>query len=679
MCVLLKIIFNKSKNMRVVLYSTIFLILLAFSPWGSEPFELTKLMLFVAIPAIVLFFWFAIQVLKGEVTFWRTPLDLPLLLLLLVTGASFFFSQDTPGSLFGTQGRFHDGIFGTIGFIALYFFATQARVSWKNAMRVLVGVGVVLAVLSYLAFFGVEQAGVFPLSMVTLLFAVLAVFLIGRGGAVFGFIPDFLLLAMFVGLLFLANSFGAWFLLLSGLCASLFLGVWNRVRLKEAFSLRKLWLPLLLAVVSLVMLLAFVPNNSLGLSLDAPADSLRQLVIGSGPGTLRVVEDHASQVLLNTGVLGGLAWLLVFFSFLLFAFFLRSPFLAAGFALLVSQFFYPSSTLMLFVSSLILGVGASTFEKVNYPLKLSLKKFFEVRVAFFAALILFGGALAFLSPWAFKWYRADMLYAKSVETRDASFVLKAQELVPMHTDYKLLAGNLLFQKVLSRYAGSREARQTVDEEEQDASTLSLRVQQALVLVKNASELSPNRADVWEALGTLYAEISFAPGALDWAIQSFDKAISLEPKNYSLYTKQSALLRKKEKLGDARKALDMALSLQFNSRAAQLENILLLEAEGKKEEALRVAKELSLRFPSDAKVLFELGRMYFNNEEWKSASEKFELVLEQQPNNSDARYSLALALEKQGNKTRAIQELERVLELNPGKEEVLQKLEQLQKK
>ena len=95
--------------------------------------------------------------------------------------------------------------------------------------------------------------------------------------------------------------------------------------------------------------------------------------------------------------------------------------------------------------------------------------------------------------------------------------------------------------------------------------------------------------------------------------------------------------------------------------------------------MKVAKELSLRFPSDAKVLFELGRMYFNNEEWKSASEKFELVLEQQPNNSDARYSLALALEKQGNKTRAIQELERVLELNPGKEEVLQKLEQLQKK
>ena len=100
MCVLLKIIFNKSKNMRVVLYSTIFLILLAFSPWNSEPFELVKLMLLVAVPAVVLFFWFAIQVLKGEVTFWRTPLDIPLLLLLLVTGVSFFFSEDTPYSLF---------------------------------------------------------------------------------------------------------------------------------------------------------------------------------------------------------------------------------------------------------------------------------------------------------------------------------------------------------------------------------------------------------------------------------------------------------------------------------------------------------------------------------------------------------------------------------------------------
>ncbi|MDP2664823.1 MAG: tetratricopeptide repeat protein, partial [bacterium] len=68
-----------------------------------------------------------------------------------------------------------------------------------------------------------------------------------------------------------------------------------------------------------------------------------------------------------------------------------------------------------------------------------------------------------------------------------------------------------------------------------------------------------------------------------------------------------------------------------------------------------------------------------NKEWKDAAAKFQQLLKLEPNNSDARYSLALALEKQGDKKGAIRELERVLELNPGKEEVVQKLEELKKK
>src|SRR3989344_1280708 len=278
MRVLLKIIFNKSKNMRVVLYSTIFLILLAFSPWNSEPFELVKLMLLVAVPAVVLFFWFAMQVLKGQVTFWRTPLDIPILLLLLVTGASFFFSEDTPYSLFGAQGRSYEGILGILGFSLMYFFVTQSFAGkqkegqtlrggsdppklWQNAMRAFVGAGAILALLQYVSLFKVENANVFPLETLVLLFAVLAVFLVGRGGAMFGFIPDVFLLAGFLGLRFLSGSFSAWLVLFAGLCVSLLLNVWNRVRLKEPFSLGKLWLSLGLAVFSLVFLWAFIPKE----------------------------------------------------------------------------------------------------------------------------------------------------------------------------------------------------------------------------------------------------------------------------------------------------------------------------------------------------------------------------------------------------------------------------------
>src|SRR3989338_9996504 len=132
--------------------------------------------------------------------------------------------------------------------------------------------------------------------------------------------------------------------------------------------------------------------------------------------------------------------------------------------------------LMLFVSALMLGLGASTLGKLNYSLVLSLKKFFEVRVAFFALLAVFLGLIIFYGPWMQRWFSSDMLYAKSLKTNDENFVLKAQELNPKQTDYKLFAGTLLFEKVL---------KETENKEKQ---------QDAAAKFEQLLKLEPNNSD-----------------------------------------------------------------------------------------------------------------------------------------------------------------------------------------
>ena len=81
---------------------------------------------------------------------------------------------------------------------------------------------------------------------------------------------------------------------------------------------------------------------------------------------------------------------------------------------------------------------------------------------------------------------------------------------------------------------------------------------------------------------------------------------------------------------------------------------------------------------DVEVLFQLGRMYFNNEQIDEAINRFLAVASVQPNHSNALYSLGVAYSTKGEKDLAIQAFEIVLELNPGNTDVAQKIEELKK-
>jgi len=135
----------------------------------------------------------------------------------------------------------------------------------------------------------------------------------------------------------------------------------------------------------------------------------------------------------------------------------------------------------------------------------------------------------------------------------------------------------------------------------------------------------------------------APGAADWGIQSFRKAVALEPANPRLHLGLGKLL--------------LATSTE----------------EAKKE----FEKSIEL-YPLNPEALFELGTISYNNNNLTEAVFNLQKAVIFSPNYSNARYALGLAYTAQGEKDLALAEFKKVLELNPGNQDVIDKINALEK-
>jgi len=190
---------------------------------------------------------------------------------------------------------------------------------------------------------------------------------------------------------------------------------------------------------------------------------------------------------------------------------------------------------------------------------------------------------------------------------------------------------------------------------------------------------PGQVATWETLGMIYRDIRLvATGAVEWGIKSFEKAISLEPTNPVLYTELGKLLAIDNPAG-AKEKFAKAAELKSDYLDAQIQSALIYEREDNLEEAIRRMKDLSLEYPFNTEVLFQLGRLYFNAKRIDESISQLEKVVNFLPNHSNALYSLGIAYKEKGEKEKAIKVFEKVLELNPGNQDVIQKLSELKKK
>ncbi|MDP4007263.1 MAG: tetratricopeptide repeat protein [bacterium] len=732
---------------RVSIVLTVFLIPLAVSPWTFEAFEFPKQYLLIFLVFLGTLAWFAKMVLvEREVHVKRTPLDLPILLFVFFALLSSVFSADLWSSLFGYYGRFSDGIFGILASALLYFLITNTIQRPASLVRpFLISVGLAVGI-GYLSLFGVlshiselwplvQQVGFNPVSGSLEGFAVFLAFLVSFLAFLsvrpeirqLPFVGNLLLLVSGFGILLLIDMQEAWVILLFGLLLALLAGLFHRSLTGHQIRLRRLWLPFVLLLLTVILLFssARLPQMgqqfqresvlskeiSWGIASDTVKENGKNLLLGSGPGTFAVdfsqwrpaelnmtpqwqarfdrAGSHFAELLATLGILGFLSYLgLLFWFFLVSLLFLKDrknfPFVLGVAVLFLGQALYYQTTVLQVAFWLFLALAAISWELPPKEFRFSLRGFPEFKVAAQALLLffLFGfGAALFFGA---KVFAADMNYLASQNTKSTSSVIKidvaleASRLNPWQAEYKIYLSRLYLQRALTELRKSEGAR-SQEQISQDVQ-LSIAYTRGDTLgvkeIVGATELSPKRVASWETLGAVYRDITFASGALDWAIRSFEAALSLEPANPVLYTEVGKLYVTKEEFLKARERLEKAVELKPDFVPPRFQLALLREKEGDSAKALLELRELVLTYPLDTESAFQLGRMLYNAGEVEEAILQFQGVLKLAPNHSNALFALGVALEKQGRVEEAVAQFEKVLQLNPGNVDVQERLQGL---
>jgi len=124
----------------------------------TDFYDIPKLAFLVVATSILLGLWIFSWIIKGKVSIIRTPLDIPLLALLVVVLVSTFFSQSRYPAIYGNFPRVHGSAISWITYIVLYFVTASLLKSLgriKALLYTLYGSGVVVAVISLQAFFGI--------------------------------------------------------------------------------------------------------------------------------------------------------------------------------------------------------------------------------------------------------------------------------------------------------------------------------------------------------------------------------------------------------------------------------------------------------------------------------------------------------------------------------------------
>lgn len=131
---------------------------LIFLNLTTEYFEMPKLLFLVVATSIILGLWIFSWIVKGKVVITRTPLDLPLLLLLVIVLISTYFNLPKSGFpvIYGNFPRVHGSAVAWVFYILFYFVAAsnlRTLGQIKGLLYVLYGSGIIVALLTLLSFF----------------------------------------------------------------------------------------------------------------------------------------------------------------------------------------------------------------------------------------------------------------------------------------------------------------------------------------------------------------------------------------------------------------------------------------------------------------------------------------------------------------------------------------------
>src|SRR5581483_5080513 len=114
-----------SNLITILILAIVGLTPLFLTPLTTEYFETAKLVLLIAGTLILILLWVFNWVIQGKVLFTKTPLDLPLILLLIVILISTFISDSPYVAIFGNFPRLHGSAISWVAYTLFYFVAVS--------------------------------------------------------------------------------------------------------------------------------------------------------------------------------------------------------------------------------------------------------------------------------------------------------------------------------------------------------------------------------------------------------------------------------------------------------------------------------------------------------------------------------------------------------------------------
>lgn len=243
--------------------------------------------------------------------------------------------------------------------------------------------------------------------------------------------------------------------------------------------------------------------------------------------------------------------------------------------------------------------------------------------------------------------------------------------------------------------------------DEQARQVTLLAANAVNAGRRATELNPSNVQTWSSLAGMYRDLGPAvEGAIQAAREAYQKASKLEPNNPIYHTELAkielsvsedarqrigsgkdlkeeakASLEKtmKESQQKARESLEKSLALKQDYAAANYWMALLLQAEGKADEATAKLETVRNANPNDLGVGFQLAILYYQNKQTDKAIAELRRLIGLEAQYSNARWYLAAMLEEKGDLDDAIGQITEVLKANPGNADVQKRLDDLMAK
>jgi tetratricopeptide (TPR) repeat protein len=292
-------------------------------------------------------------------------------------------------------------------------------------------------------------------------------------------------------------------------------------------------------------------------------------------------------------------------------------------------------------------------------------------------------------------YYAEMEYAKGIRFFQEGNVAGAIDTIVKSANLNSAVD--LYWRDLSQLLLTRANQIASDQslsQDARAQQTGIAVNNAVAAAKRAVQENPANVANWNVQGFVYRSFISVPGAERFAIQSYEKALELEPASPFPWTElgrvkilQAQVVANQEgvKIGGSEREtlfasaladLEKAISLKGDYAPAHYLIAVAHDQQGNQAEAIKKLEETKLVAHGDVGLAFQLGVAYYRLEKLARARDEFERAKSLDLRNSNVRYMLGLVYDRLGRKADAEVEFGVVLSGNPQNQEVKDILENL---